>query len=155
MARPAPAPLPPLAAIPKDQLRMDLDAASIRRDFIEKLFCMQAKFPGVSTPHDHYQALAYAIRDRLLERWVHSAFTYLDRATRTVAYLSAEFLLGAQLEQNILALGIEAQVREALAGLGLELEPLLAQEPEPGLGNGGLGRLAACYMDSLATLDLP
>lgn len=134
---------------------MGLDAESIRRDFVTKLFCMQAKFPGVSTTHDHYQALSYVVRDRLLHRWVHSAHTYLDRASRTVAYLSAEYLLGPQLAHNLLALGIERPVREALAGLGLELDPLIEHEVEPGLGNGGLGRLAACYMDSLATLDYP
>jgi starch phosphorylase len=100
-------------------------------------------------------ALAYTVRDRLLHRWICSAETYRQRQSRTVCYLSAEYLLGPQLGNNLLNLGIEGAVREALVGLGLKLEDLMAQEEEPGLGNGGLGRLAACYLDSLATLEIP
>ena len=74
---------------------------------------------------------------------------------KVVCYLSAEFLLGPQLGNNLLNLGIEADAREAMAELGLDLDELLEQEEEPGLGNGGLGRLAACYLDSLATLEIP
>lgn len=147
--------LPPLSAELDEDLGVALDAASIRRDFVEKLYCMQAKFPGVSTPFDHYQALAYTIRDRLLHRWVKSAHTYLGRTSRTVAYLSAEFLLGPQLGHNILALGAMDNAREAMSALGIELDALLEDEVEPALGNGGLGRLAACFMDSLATLNIP
>src|SRR5688572_25018546 len=149
--------LPPLTPPTGEEGPFDLklDASSIAKDFVDKLYCMQAKFPGVSTLHDHFQALAYAIRDRVLHRWVRSAHTYLDRSSRTVAYLSAEYLLGPQLGHNILALGIEHSVKEALAPLGVELDELLEHEVEPALGNGGLGRLAACFMDSLATLNIP
>jgi len=121
----------------------------------EKLFCMQAKFPEVATRHDYYIALAYAVRDIMLRRWMDTAHTYFEKESRTVVYLSAEFLMGPQLGANLINLGIMEQARAAVAGLGLDLDELLEQEVEPGLGNGGLGRLAACYMDSLATLGIP
>ncbi|MFO0748346.1 MAG: glycogen/starch/alpha-glucan phosphorylase [Myxococcota bacterium] len=148
-------PVPNLSDLGPADLAASLDPDVMRRELVEKLYCMQAKFPGVSTMHDHYQALAYVIRDRLMMRWVLSASTYLEKRSRTVAYMSAEYLLGPQLGQAILALGCEEAVRKALSQVGLELEPLLEYEGEPALGNGGLGRLAACYMDSLATLDIP
>jgi starch phosphorylase len=146
---------PPLSALHEQHLHLGLTPQAIQSSFVEKLYCMQAKFPGVSTTHDHYQALAYVVRDRLLHRWVHTAHTFLGQKSRTVGYLSAEYMLGPQLAHNLLALGIERNVREALTPLGIELDQLTTYETEPGLGNGGLGRLAACYMDSLATLDLP
>ncbi|MBL0311256.1 MAG: glycogen/starch/alpha-glucan phosphorylase [Holophagaceae bacterium] len=138
-----------------DDAVIPVDADSLRRDFIEKLFYQQAKFPAVATLNDHYLALAYVVRDRLLSRWTRTARTYFEEGSRTVAYLSAEFLLGPQLGNNVLCLRIEDAVREALKPLNLSLDALLAHEEEPGLGNGGLGRLAACYMDSLATLSIP
>jgi starch phosphorylase len=131
------------------------DPASIRRDFIVKLFTEQAKFRAVATRNDCYLALAHVVRDRLLHRWVRTAQTYFENGSRTVVYLSAEYLLGPQLANNLLALGIAAEVREAMTDLGLDLDDLIDAEEEPGLGNGGLGRLAACFMDSLATLDIP
>ncbi len=131
------------------------DSRAIRNDFVRKLFFQLAKFPGVATTNNHYLALAFAVRDRILHRWVRSARTYLEGEHRTVIYLSAEYLLGPQLAHNLLTLGIGAQVREAMSSLGLDLEELVEHEEEPGLGNGGLGRLAACFMDSLATLDIP
>lgn len=133
----------------------DNSVAAIKRDLTEKLFCMLAKFPEVATVNDYYLALAYTIRDRLLHRWIHSAHTYFARESRSVIYLSAEYLLGPQLGNNLLCLGIYDQAREAVGELGQNLEELLEQEEEPGLGNGGLGRLAACYMDSMATLQIP
>jgi len=131
------------------------DARSIRSDFVRKLFFDLAKFPGVATTNDHYLALAHAVRDRMLLRWVRSARTYLEGQHRTVIYLSAEYLMGPQLANNLLNLGSEKEVRAAMTDLGLDLDELVEHEEEPGLGNGGLGRLAACYMDSLATLDIP
>ncbi len=132
-----------------------LDAESIKHDFLENLFTHQAKFPEVATPNDNYLALSYTVRDRLLHRWIHSSHTYFSRASRTVAYLSAEFLIGPQLGNNLVSLGIWEPTQQAMEGLGLSLDELLEQEEEPGLGNGGLGRLAACYLDSLATLEIP
>ncbi len=147
--------LPWLDPVDDAALAKSLERDVIRSEFVEKLYCMQAKFPGVATTHDYYQSLALLIRDRVLYRWVKSASAFLGRASRTVAYLSAEYLLGPQLGHNILALGCEDNVRAALTDLGIDLDVLLEHEGEPALGNGGLGRLAACFMDSLATLDLP
>jgi starch phosphorylase len=143
------------ARVSEGEVRLGNDPAAIRHDFIEKLFFQQAKFPGVATTNDCFLALAYVVRDRLLHRWVRSARTYLERKSRTVVYLSAEYLMGPQLGNNLLALGIEPAVREAMTSVGLDLDQLVAHEEEPGLGNGGLGRLAACFMDSLATLEIP
>jgi starch phosphorylase len=137
-----------------DVTKLGMDAASIRHDFLQKLFFELMKFPGVATKNDHYLAIAYVVRDRLLERWVRSAREYLEGRHRTVIYLSAEYLLGPQLGNALASLNIERPVREALAGLDLSLDELVEHEEEPGLGNGGLGRLAACYMDSLATLRM-
>ncbi|HXF18314.1 MAG TPA: glycogen/starch/alpha-glucan phosphorylase [Burkholderiales bacterium] len=116
---------------------------------------MQGKFPALATRRDYYMALAYLVRDQLLHRWVSTAEAYTRQQSRTVAYLSAEFLLGPHLGNNLVNLGIYAQVEQAVAELGLDLGELLEQEEEPGLGNGGLGRLAACFLDSLATLEIP
>ncbi|HKP59067.1 MAG TPA: glycogen/starch/alpha-glucan phosphorylase [Polyangiales bacterium] len=127
----------------------------IQQAYLRKLCVQQGKFPEVATLNDKYLALAYVVRDHLLERWVRSAREYYERASRTVAYLSAEFLLGPQLGNNLMYLGLTDVVREALEPLNISLDTLLAHEEEPGLGNGGLGRLAACYMDSLASLDVP
>jgi starch phosphorylase len=139
----------------EDNITLGLDAPALAEDFEKKLFFELAKFKEVATTNDCYLALAYAIRDRLLQRWVRSARTYLDGQHRTVLYLSAEYLMGPQLANNLLNLGIEPAVREAMKTLEIDLDRLFEQEEEPGLGNGGLGRLAACYMDSLATLDRP
>jgi glycogen phosphorylase len=130
-------------------------AAKLRHDILAKLEQQLAKFPAVATRNDYYLALAYALRDRMLERWGRSASTYLGEQRRTVIYLSAEYLIGPQLGNALLCLGLEKEAAEALRQLGLELPVLIEHEEEPGLGNGGLGRLAACFMDSLATLDLP
>jgi starch phosphorylase len=134
--------------------RTGLGVEAIKRGFIDNLFCIQARFPAVATKNDYYQALAYTVRDRLLARWIRTSETYKNSASRTVCYLSAEFLLGPHLGANLLNLGITETVREAMGELGLDLDDLLEQEEEPGLGNGGLGRLAACYMESLATLQV-
>jgi glycogen phosphorylase len=148
-------PQPPAPRTPPADTHVGLDAESIRRDILDNLQYVQARFPEVASTNDWYLSLAYAVRGRLLRRWASTAHTYKDRAARTVCYLSAEFLLGPHLHNNIVNLGIEAEVRAATAGLQLDFEALVEQEEEPGLGNGGLGRLAACYMDSLATLQIP
>ncbi len=129
-------------------------ADDLTRDVLDKLATQLAKFRGVTTTNDAYLALAYAVRDRLLERWVESAKAILTRKHRTVIYLSAEYLIGPQLGANLVTLDLEREAREAARQLDTTLEALVDHEDEPGLGNGGLGRLAACYMDSLATLDI-
>nr|WP_144826998.1 glycogen/starch/alpha-glucan phosphorylase [Cupriavidus gilardii] len=132
-----------------------MSGATLRRAFLDHVFYTQGKLPGLASPNDLYQALAHTVRDRLVQRWISTAETYLGHPSRTVAYLSAEFLVGPHLGNNLVNLGIFDEVRETMAELGLDLDELLAQELEPGLGNGGLGRLAACFMDSLATLQIP
>jgi glycogen phosphorylase len=135
--------------------RTGLSHDEIRRDFLDNLFFLQGKFPEVATINDWYLALAYTVRDRLMDRWVKSVHRYWDQKLRTVCYLSAEFLIGPQLGMGLLDLGIESVVREVLLEHALTLEDLIEQEEEPGLGSGGLGRLAACFMESLATLGVP
>jgi starch phosphorylase len=133
-------------------------AAAIKaftEDFLRHLFYTQGTVLEMATPNDLYTALACAVRNRILERWLHTVKTYAKPGVRTVSYLSAEFLLGPHLENNLVNLGILDETREAMGGLGLDFKRLVEQEEEPGLGNGGLGRLAACYMESLATLQIP
>ena len=110
---------------------------------------------ALATRHDWYMALALTVRDRLLDRYLTTINAVLESRAKVVAYLSAEFLIGPQLGNNLLNLGIGDQTARALARFGQNLDDLLQEEEEPGLGNGGLGRLAACYMDSLATLGVP
>jgi starch phosphorylase len=128
---------------------------AIAQAFRENLYYQLAKFPSVATRNDNYMALAYTVRDHLLARWIKTAETYFEQRSRTVCYLSAEFLMGPQLGNNLLSLGLYDAARDAMASLGLDLDDLLEQEIEPGLGHGGLGRLAACFLDSLATLEIP
>jgi starch phosphorylase len=138
-----------------ENVRTGLGVESIQRDFSDNLFCMQARFPAVATPNDKYMALAYTVRDRLLRRWINTSATYLASRGRTVCYFSAEFLLGPHLGNALVNLGILERTRAAMANLGIDLDELIEQEQEPGLGSGGLGRLAACYLDSLSTLQIP
>src|SRR5262249_11849068 len=135
--------------------RVALSKEAFKHDFLDHLFCMQGKTPALATRHDYYMALAYTVRDRMLHRWISSAETYTNKGSRTVAYLSAEFLMGPHLGNNLLNLGITEEVRQAVRELGLDVDELLACGGEPGLGNGGLGRLAACFLDSMASLEIP
>ena len=136
-----------------DISRLDKDA--IKRSFLDHLLHMQGKFPALATQLDYYQALAMVVRDQIMQRWISTAAEYTQRGSRTVAYLSAEFLMGPHLGNNLINLGLEGTVRSAMSELGLNLDDLMVQEDEPGLGNGGLGRLAACFIDSMATLEIP
>ncbi|MBA4188609.1 MAG: glycogen phosphorylase [Planctomycetaceae bacterium] len=129
--------------------------AAIKQAFVENLYYRQVKFPAVSTPNDRYMAVAHTIRDQVVRRAMDTFETYYRTAARTVCYLSAEYLLGPHLGNNLINLGLHDQAREAITELGLNFDDLLEQEEEPGLGNGGLGRLAACYLDSLSTLQIP
>jgi starch phosphorylase len=138
-----------------DDDRTALSKEALKGAFLDDLFYMQGKFPALATRNDYYMALAYAVRDRMLQHWISTAAAYTKQASRTVAYLSAEFLMGPHLGNNLINLGILDRVRECMTELGLNLDELLQQEEEPGLGNGGLGRLAACFIDSLATLEIP
>ena len=143
----------PAAAL--HRTRTGLDKESLKRAYLDNLFYIQGRFPEVATDNDFYQAAAYTVRDRMLARWIKSAQTYKRTNARTVCYLSAEFLLGPHLVNNLVNLGITKTAQEAGAELELDFNAIVEAEEEPGLGNGGLGRLAACYMDSLATLQIP
>lgn len=138
-----------------ESIRTGLSVEQIQQAFLDNLFYVQGRFLEVSSLDDQYKALAYTLRDRLLQRWVSTVRTYQQANPRTVCYLSAEYLPGPFMGKNLLNLGIEANARTALANLGLDLDRLIEHEEEPGLGNGGLGRLAACFMESLATLQIP
>src|SRR6266478_3732175 len=133
----------------------ELSKEALKNGFLDDLFYVQGKFPALATRNDYYMALAFAVRDRMLQRWISTAAAYTKQASRTVAYLSAEFLMGPHLANNLINLGIFDPAKQCMTELGLNFEELLLQEEEPGLGNGGLGRLAACFLDSLATLEVP
>ena len=138
-----------------DQRAGTLQQSPLAEQIRRHLFFSQAKSPSLATRHDHYMALALAVRDQLLRNWVDTAEAYTTRGVRTAAYLSAEYLLGPHLDNNLVNLGLRAEAEQACQELGLTLDELIACEPEPGLGNGGLGRLAACFQESLASLELP
>jgi starch phosphorylase len=138
-----------------EHTRTGRSVEALKAAFTDNLFYVTGRTFAKAKPLDHYTALAYTIRDRLLERFINSSQNYKRKTAKTVAYLSAEFLIGPQLGNNILNLDLWENAQLALAELGLDMTAILAAEPEPGLGNGGLGRLAACYMDSLATLEIP
>ncbi|SAK45302.1 glycogen phosphorylase family protein [Caballeronia calidae] len=133
----------------------DVPGYAFQHDVVRNLICRQARYPDIATPQDWYMALAFSVRDRMLARWAASTKTYAAKDVKVACYLSAEFLIGPQLGNNLLNLGMEAEAHDAMRALGQHLDDLLALEEEPGLGNGGLGRLAACYLDSLATLEIP
>ena len=135
--------------------RIARSVEAIRRSFVDNLFYVTVRTFDNATALDHYTALAYTIRDRLLARLIATDEHYKRLDVKTVAYMSAEFLLGPHLGNNLLNLGLWDNVQQAMKELGLNLETILEAEEEPGLGNGGLGRLAACYMDSLATMEIP
>ncbi len=135
--------------------RRGLSIDALKRGFLDHFAYTQGRIPEVATLNDYYMAIAYTVKDRLLHRWIRSAEEYKKGDIRVVSYLSAEFLMGPQLANNLINLGIYKDVREAAEASGGDWKALLEHEPEPGLGNGGLGRLAACYMDSLATLEIP
>ncbi len=130
---------------------------AIARALLDNLRCLQGKLPELATRNDWYMALAYTVRDRMIDRYITTLETMTDvrSGNKIVAYLSAEFLTGPHLGNGLINLGIWDATEQALAQFDQDLPVLLEQEEEPGLGNGGLGRLAACYMDSLATLNVP
>ncbi|MDH3400576.1 MAG: glycogen/starch/alpha-glucan phosphorylase, partial [Chromatiales bacterium] len=102
-----------------------------------------------------YEALVHTVRDRLTERWIASTRAAQESGSRRVCYLSMEYLMGRLLRNALLSLGLDDEASHAMNELGLEMEDLAAAERDAGLGNGGLGRLAACFLDSCATLRLP
>jgi len=128
---------------------------ALAQSFLDNLLFVQGRSVERATVNDLYMALAHTVRDRLVERWISTTRNYQAQDVRVVCYLSAEFLTGPHLANNLIYLGIYDEAEQAMRKLGLDLNLLIEQEGEPGLGNGGLGRLASCFMDSLATLDIP
>jgi len=139
----------------RKSLRTALTTSALAQSFLDNLFCVQGRYRERATVNDLYMALAHTVRDRLIERWISTVRNYQAQDVRVVCYLSAEFLTGPHLANNLINLGIYDETDQAMHSLGLDLGVLIEQEQEPGLGNGGLGRLASCFMDSLATLDIP
>jgi len=139
-----------------DLQRTGLTAEDLRDGVIEHLYFTIGRSAASATPHDLYMALSHAVRDRLMSRYLAGAEVRRLNTSKSVAYLSAEFLIGPQLGNNLHMLGLQQEARQAMQSFGIEdLDHLLAIEEEPGLGNGGLGRLAACYIESLASLEMP
>lgn len=132
-----------------------MDVASIKRSFAGHVEYTQGKDAHSVTRLDFYQSLAHAIRDRLVDRWNTTQQRYYEQDARRVYYLSLEFLLGRLTRDGLLNLGILEEARAALGELEIDLDAVLEAEPDAGLGNGGLGRLAACFLDSMATLGIP
>lgn len=135
-------------------LRANHSVSSLKASIEQNLRYLIARPAERISRNDWYLALAHAVRDRMVAGWIDAGKRITDPGTRIVSYLSAEFLLGPHLENNLLNLGLLEAARTALAELGQDYDWIASQEEEPGLGNGGLGRLAACYMDSLATLGV-
>ncbi|MBE9101107.1 glycogen/starch/alpha-glucan phosphorylase [Vacuolonema iberomarrocanum] len=135
--------------------RTGLGIETLKRAFFDNLYYVQGKLPNRASTVDYYMALAYTVRDRLLQRWLATEDILTRPEVRIVGYLSAEFLMGPHLGNNLINLDIYAPVKQAIEESGLNLQELIDIEEEPGLGNGGLGRLAACYLDSLASLQIP
>ena len=115
----------PSAPLDENDDRTGLSKEALKRAFIDNLFYMQGKFPALATRTDYYLALAYVVRDRLLQRWISTAAAYTRDGARTVAYLSAEFLTGPHLGNNLINLGIHARVKQAVTELGLDFDELL------------------------------
>ena len=164
---------------PPEDVRTGLSISALRQAFRDNLYYMQVRDRTTATLNDFYMAAAFTVRDRLLKRWMNTVRKVMQANTKVVCYFSAEFLTGPHLGNNLLNLGIFDLVEDAfkeerlsltemrvlrrylelsgtkLKGEYLSLQDIMEQEEEPGLGNGGLGRLAACFMDSLASLEVP
>jgi glycogen phosphorylase len=140
----------------KIDVRAGMDVDSLKQAITEHLFYQQGRNIVNTSLNDLYMAVSYTVRDRLKQREHRTMNAVFDsKEVRLVSYLSAEFLLGPQLGVNLIALNVFEEMKQAVEELGFNFDEIIAQEEEPGLGNGGLGRLAACYIDSMATLQIP
>jgi starch phosphorylase len=131
------------------------DVDSLKTSFVNHLVYSLAKDQYSSTDRDVYESVALTTRDRLIERWIRTEQTYYEKDGKRVYYLSMEFLVGRTLGNSLTNLGLYGNTAQAMRDMGYNLEELREIEWDAGLGNGGLGRLAACFLDSMATLALP
>ena len=134
---------------------LGVDKASLVESFIQHVLHTQGKHPSAATPLDEFVALARTARDRMYDQWTRTWKIRKDTHPKQVYYLSLEFLIGRLLADSLMALGIYEDCKQGLAELGLDIDEIIEQENDAGLGNGGLGRLAACFIDSMATLGIP
>jgi starch phosphorylase len=131
------------------------NAEAIKENIIHHLMSFQGRDPERSGSNDVYKALAYTLRDIMVEKWISTQKTFYAKKKKRVYYLSLEFLIGRSLGNSLINMGIMEDARKAVEALGFDMSEIRDQEEEAGLGNGGLGRLAACFMDSIATLKIP
>ncbi|KAM9994697.1 hypothetical protein ACTFIY_000893 [Dictyostelium cf. discoideum] len=131
------------------------DKSSLQKEFVKHVEYTLAQTKSECTDFSSFQALSYCTRDRLIERWKDTKLFFKQKNVKQVNYMSLEFLLGRSLQNSLSALGLVGKYSDALMDLGFKLEDLYDEERDAGLGNGGLGRLAACFMDSLATCNFP
>ena len=131
------------------------DLPAVKRAIANKLLFTVGKDPETAQPIDWLHAAAYAVRDQLVERWVSTNRAKNDQDVKHVYYMSMEFLMGRTFSNALIALALHDTVRQALAELGVDMDATVELEPDAALGNGGLGRLAACFLDSMATLGIP
>jgi starch phosphorylase len=139
----------------KEHPRLSIQPAVLERDILESLYYVQGKTKNLATLHDWYMAVAFTVRCLLMNNWIDTLHNLREKKDKIVGYLSAEFLMGPHLGNALINLGALAEFDQATRNLGVDLRQLMDIEEEPGLGNGGLGRLAACFLDSLTTLRIP
>ncbi len=137
------------------EMNADMSLKGIERSFWDILKFRLGKDKYTATKEDKFMALATALRDRLIERWLSSQDSFHQANVKRVYYFSLEFLIGRLFETNMLNLGLQDEMKKIAATAGIDIEELIECEPDAGLGNGGLGRLAACFMDSMATMRIP
>ena len=143
----------PLSAFPFDSPKRDLESLKIA--IANKLMFSVGKDPQSASPQDWLNAAAYAVRDQLVERWMETTRAQYAQDSKRVYYLSMEFLVGRTFGNALLALGLRLRVQQALLDFGVDMAAISELEPDAALGNGGLGRLAACFLDAMATLNIP
>ncbi|MDO9202428.1 MAG: glycogen/starch/alpha-glucan phosphorylase, partial [Hydrogenophaga sp.] len=130
------------------------DLASLKQSIANKLVFTVGKNPAAARPEDWLHAAAYAVRDRLVERWMRTTRAQYEQDAKRVYYMSMEFLMGRAFDNAMLALELRDTLKQALSELGADIDVVAALEPDAALGNGGLGRLAACFLDAMATLGI-